>query len=455
MSDSDLNVDAGRARSTVGRLSAGSLSLPIGATLLALTVPGLLVLDLANGLLGEGQGIPALPVTPGELGRTVLLFAGAVTLLQLRGPFFLPLQRWVVALLGLGLLGPLTAFASTSDTAVFLHDIEKLFKALYGPLIIAIFLAIYLRYRVRFETVLTMISAWGAIASLNVVLFKYAGVGVATYGKWSSAFKGLFLAQNELGLGMTISLAASSYLALDRPRPRRFIVALATIVGMLILGTRTATLGSIVVPLIVLFTYRGDRVYRRAGRRRIIVGAGVILALVFAGNQLSQRLRTESYQAKKYQRLVSGEFTRVLLLAGAFQYAGERPLTADLIGDGAHRYESGVADALPFKEGRALAEVDWMDLYGAHGVLFTIALYAFYLWLLVRLIPIDRIHGKGAKWTLVLMTGIYLTHATLAGHALASPLPTGIIAPVLAYGWWASRAQRLAFQRRRTTTEVR
>ncbi len=103
------------------------------------------------------------------------------------------------------------------------------------------------------------------------------------------------------------------------------------------------------------------------------------------------------------------------------------------------------------KEGRALAEVDWMDLYGAHGIFFTVALYAFYLWLLIRLRQVERVYGKGAKWTLVLMAGIYVTHATLAGHAFASPIPTGTVAPVLAYGWWVSRTPRIAVRRQRAS----
>ena len=102
-------------RTTVGAKARCAESLAwksnsrVGETLVLLMIPGLLLLDLANGLIGAGKGIAGSLVTPGDLGRGVLLIVGLASVLTIRGRYLRDLQRWLLALSCLGLIGPASA----------------------------------------------------------------------------------------------------------------------------------------------------------------------------------------------------------------------------------------------------------------------------------------------------------------------------------------------------------
>lgn len=198
--------EAARSREFVGAGRRRSASL--GNLLIVATIPGLLAVDLANGLISQ-----SVPVSPGDAARGLLVLASGLMLLGGRGGTLARLRGWFLALLAVGLVGPaLSAFESARLPAV-LFDAEKLVKTLNIVLLIAFFSVLYSRLKVTPWFVCTAISGWGVLAAMSLVMFDVLGIGVGTYLDYSSAHKGLFLAQNDLGLGLVISAGVATFQA--------------------------------------------------------------------------------------------------------------------------------------------------------------------------------------------------------------------------------------------------
>lgn len=421
-----------------GSPAARTVKSRIGPILVLLTIPGVLLLDLGNGFLGEGQGIVGSSITPGDIGRSALLIAGLTAVLLARKRCFRNLKQWFFGLTCLGLLGPLFTVFRYGDTSGLAYDINELSKSLYGPALIVLFLAIFLQFRVRLWHVLSAISAWGLLAASCLILFAVFGLGSATYGQFAAAHKGLFIAQNDLGLGMAIALLVLTYQLLYQPRPVRLGAFVTMLGGMFILGTRVAMVSAVAIPLAVIFFIR-PRSPRRGyiWSRRVVLSGLLIFVVATGAYQEGKSLAGQSYQMQKFAQLSEGEFTRVALLAGAFRYVSERGTWAGLLGEGANRYQQGVARELGLPEDRGLAEIDWLDLYGAHGLVFVIVLYGFYGVCLIRCARARFGDAPRLPRLLAFAVGLYMLHATLAGHALWSPLPAGLVAPISSVGWLA------------------
>lgn len=430
-------------RTTVGAKARCAESLAwksnsrVGETLVLLMIPGLLLLDLANGLIGAGKGIAGSLVTPGDLGRGVLLIVGLASVLTIRGRYLRDLQRWLLALSCLGLIGPASALFGHGDLAGFAYDMEELCKTLYGPVLIVLFLLIFLRFRVRTWYLFSVICVWGALAGSCLIIFQSLGIGSGTYEQFSSAHKGLFIAQNDLGLGLAISLAISTYQLVYRPGLIRLCAFLVTIGGMFVLGTRVAIVGAVAIPLLVILVIRPKSSGVHSPLRRLAFGGFLIVIVTCIAYQEARSVEDQSYQLQKFTQLSEGEFTRVALLASAFSYTFEMGLWSSLFGEGANRYQRGVAGQLALPENKGLAEIDWLDLWGAQGLLFAIVLYSFYTLSLVHCAKARFSDAPTLRWLLGLVVGLYILHATLAGHAMWSPLPSGVVAPIAALGWLA------------------
>lgn len=220
------------------------------------------------------------------------------------------------------------------------------------------------------------------------------------------------------------------------------------LMGMMVLGTRTATIGAIVMPVLVFIALRSSlsAETRLTRARSLIVSIAGVVLIAVVGWSAVNTVRSEEYLLQRYQRLAAGQITRVVALEGAPTYLGDRdaPLTV-LFGEGADRYQKGMAASMRRPKEKYGAEIDWLDLYGAHGAVFSLLLYAFYAITMLRgsRARVDGLPGSGRL--IVVVLGVYLGHGFLAGHALSSPLPMGLVAPLLSMGWvrtWSSHEGR-------------
>lgn len=407
---------------------------------LLVLIPGLLSIDLVNGLLfppGRSGGATAasIPLSPGTLVRGVLILVALIIAARSKTAPLRPMKRGLSILLVLGCLGPLVGYSLDGSVHALIANLLALSKIVYAPAMVVLFAALFRRCAVSLEDVLAAIAYTGTFASLSIVIADVLGIGLATYEWQQAGSKGLFISQNELGLTMGIALFAGVQALLSTGRFRYGAASLLTIPGMLLLGTRAAALGAVAAPLGVL-AVNAPRFLRRHRARLIVIGAIVMATVSVGGIWEYQMVRSEQFQQRKFGALVSSDvvLVRALLLAGAFGYMVHRPKVLDVLGEGAVRYDAGVSRVLRMPQQGGGAEVDWADLIGAYGLLFAAALYTYYIRFLRKMRSLGRAYGSGVRWSVLMALGWFLAHSLIAGHALG-PMPAGTIAPLLAFTW--------------------
>ena len=408
-------------------------------------MPALLVVDWVNGIVGARLGFDDLPVSPGQMARgCVFLAATLIVLVHAR-------REWASTVRGVLLVGlalfPGFAYGLVSGGGA--DEIERVFKNLYCPMLVAGYVVLFQQYGVKWTQVLAAEAFMGALAGLSIVAFTTLGVGFATYGQHSTASSGLFTAQNDIGLTMSVTLFASLDLLFREKRLRWMITSACTVAGMLTVGTRTGTLAAFAIPGAVLWIYRAEMRTRRRLPMTIGLVVLMIAALGIAGVSQYQEITSQGYQVRKYSSLLEGEMPRAVLFAGAATYVAGRPAWQNVTGAGSVAFGKGTARALGLNKERRVAEIDWMDLLGEYGLIGVTMIYGYYFWFYKRLMRVRRQVSHAVAWLGFGMLSFFLLHATIAGHALESPLPGGAMAPILAFIWLTSRGGGAAVPARR------
>ena len=406
-----------------------------GMLILYALVPGMLLIDMVNGVTG-GATAANSALSPAEIARGGVLLACLLTLSRVRHPGLRRLQGWVLALGFLGSLGLLYAFFRGGDVHALKVNVAQLMKAIYGPILVILLVVQRRRWGLTTEELLDAVAWVAGLAGGSILLLSAAGLSNQTYLLQRVGEKGLFISQNDIGLAMGIGLAASSDLLFRTRRLRYVVLSLLGIVGMLMLGTRAAMAGAFVVPVAIVINYR-VRIFggpRRAFLGLLLVGA---LTLALAGAVLWEyrALRQEPFQQQKLQALADNPFVRGILVVAALDHVRQRPLVLDVIGEGSVAYGLGVSRQFGQSIEGTLAEVDWMDMYGAYGILFAVALYLFYVDSVRFAWRLPRMVGAVTARTVILALAWFLVHSAVAGHALAGTIPAGTLAPILALTW--------------------
>lgn len=406
-----------------------------GRVALLVMVPGVLLIDMINGVLGGAAALRGIP-SPAEAVRGAILLYGLITLARAIHPGLGRLQGWVVVLAVLGSLGLLRAFFDGGSTHELRVNVAQLMKTLYGPVLTLLLVVEIRRHHLSLSDLLDAVAWVAGLAGGSIVLLTLLGLGQQTYQLHDAGAKGLFIAQNDIGVAMGIGLVGCVDMLLRTARLRYIVLGALGMAGMLMLGTRAALAGAFLLPLAMLINYR-SRIF--GGRRRaflgILAGLSLILALAAAGAWEYRALRAETYQQQKLQALADNPFVRGVRVLAALDHVRQRPLLADVMGEGFLAYTLGVARNFGQNIEGVLAEVDWMDLYGAYGILFAIAIYLFYFESARLARGLRRRHDAAIARTALLAIGWFLLHSAVAGHALAGTIPAGTLAPMLALVW--------------------
>lgn len=453
MSDSSSLVD--RRLGTVG-----SLERLRGRVALYALVPGLLLIDVLNGALfppGVRGGAPtaAAQVSPGTLVRGFLTVLAVLLVILSRESALKPMRRAFLLLAVAGLAGPFVGLARGGSIHDLLANLMALSKILYAPGMVVVFSALVRRTGLNFQDVLSAIASAGALASLLLCVTDVLGVGTATYLLQHAGFKGLFISQNEIGLTMGLALFASVQLALSTRRLRYVLLVLATVPGMLLLGTRAAALGVFIAPILVLMVNTRRLLRGRSSVVHIALAVVMFVAVGVGGVWEANMLQNQQFEQGKFRAIVSQDvvLVRGYLVIGAVRYIATRPATVNVLGEGSVRYEHGVAAILRLPYASKAAEVDWLDILGAYGIVFVCLLYAYYgrfFWLSRH---VADLYGRPIRLTVVLMLGWMLAHSIVAGHAVG-PMPAGTLAPLLAYVWLHREADALASRQSRSASQA-
>jgi hypothetical protein len=416
-----------------------AVGFPRGRLALLGLIPGLIVVDIVNGVMGGGGALTGLP-SPAEVVRGGILLWALVVTLRVVNPALRRLQLWVISLAVLGSAGLTVTYFQTGSFQDLFGNVSQLSKVLYGPALVLLLVVLIRRYRIDTLEVVDAVAWVAGVAGASIVALEVTGLGRSTYGAYEVGGKGLFISQNDIGVAMGIGLIAAVHLMFRIRRRRYAVVSALGFIGMLVLGTRAAMLAAFLIPLVMLLFHRSSLI---AGRRRLFAGVfvlmGVLAGLAVAGAWQYQNLQAERFQQVKLQRLADNPFVRGIRVIAAVRYVSQRPAFAGIAGEGMVSYGRGVARELQVNADYVLAEVDWMDMFGAYGILFALAIHVYYFAFLVRTRGLRENGGRAFQYTAAFAISWFLLHSMIAGHAMGGTIPAGTLAPLLSVIWVESR----------------
>lgn len=397
-------------------------------------IPGMVLLDSTTGLLQAGGGV-GVAGSPGQLARGALLAVSLLALVVVKG--FAVLRVYVVVLWLLGLAGIVFGLLDGEGRLTF--DLLMVSRELYGPSVALLFALIIWRGGFSARQVFSYVSLYGAGAGAIILVLALAGVGLYSYGDYSEASSGFFSASNDIGLAMLIGLSPAFYLFVVERSVSHGLMSLVIVAGLLVLGTRTGLLGSILVPGSVLVFVAPIVFSRRRWVTASVVGAICVIGVTAVTAFQIQRMQRDPYNAARFAMLLSADYGRVSLMRDATESLANRSVTELLLGRGAsaHRWPGPGRPGDP--EADLLAEVDWIDIAGTQGIIYAILIHGFYLLVLVH--P-RRARGNLYNVPIGVAIVVFLGHSALAGHALTSPTAAGALAPLLALSFVFVRRKR-------------
>lgn len=276
----------------------------------------------------------------------------------------------------------------------------------------------------RKSLLLKYVSLYGFCLSILILVPFSFGFGQPTYFEGAYGNKGLFSAQNDVGISLAISFVISSYIAIHKNSTRHYIAMAAIAGSMLILGTRLGIIASLSFPVLMLLKLK-------LSKKTLIVGVVTLISISTIGGFITSALSFGQYELSKFENLSFGDKGRFFLMQGALDHFEQRGVIAHLFGDGIYGYLNEVYKNLSFMgiSGNLRAvEMDIIDVFGQFGLLYLIAVYYFLINLALRLskklISGNNFYIRSLLFAVILI----LFHSALVGHTLNNPL----LAPVLA-----------------------
>lgn len=416
------------------KLVRKQLNLPL---LLAIIFPGLYLCDLLYGALITYSF--TIAISPGQAFRGGFLLIAGLTfgsmLLERRDPYV-----WFLSMLLAAIAPSILFFSNTIE--LLLYEISTAARVLYGPFMILLIREIIRTYQPPAKQVIVYFAAAGHLLCLSLLLFSALKLGDPTYGPWAFGFKGLFFAQNDIGLAATLGISAAAYLSVWKPGLPNFILLLASMAGLAALGTRTAMAAPALVAISISFVslYAGPENWNTS-RKKVSLSVCILVMSGLAVSTTSFLIATgglgdkgSDYQASKIERTLGGELGRKRLMEVGLKSIKDRPAHQAITGEGAYSYRMKAFAENPYaKEGdQTIAEMDWLDLFAQYGLIFTVMVYGLYGYLLMKAILEFLCSRSALSGLLATMLGMYLCHSVIAGHALISPIVSTIPAGVAA-----------------------
>lgn len=411
-------------------------SINIPALFLVLLLPGLYLSDVLYGVFNY-IGIKT-SISPGTVIRGgVFVLALVIIIFHYRK---LPL-KWSAILFALFMLpipGMIISIIDNMSLSTVFLEFQSIAKILFGPVMICLFTLIIRKWNVPYDMVMKNIEYSFYLLGISLLLMQSLDIGEKTYGDFASGSKGVFGPQNDISLSLGLAMVVTVYRNIIQFGIIRFILMAFSIFGFVGIGTRTSLLLTIAIPIVVvimLLFSRSDQWKRRHRVRLLVLIAPLFMVVIsYAGYYTYQQLSQYNYQVAKYEVLSSGSHPREELLNLGWKHLNYRDIIVNVFGVGASNYRQDIYQYFDAEKEhkKRMVEVDWMDLYGQYGLLFTLFLHAVVLSILARamwfwLAHRDPLYGVGA-----IALGVYLGHSVLAGHALTSPIPSGLVAAICA-----------------------
>ena len=360
----------------------------------------------------------ALLLSGYSLSLSVLFKGGILALCLLRLCGGIP-KRWAPWLAVGGLLTALSLLIPCIgfDFHVLLHNASLVSKCYVAFAVIAVYHLFLLEdRRLTCSWVRRIFSFYCWFFPLSIIVPAILGVGFSTY-VYGVGFKGFYFAGNDISIVLAVLTAISVDTFVRKCTLSHAICALAGLLSLLLLSTKTCLLMAVVIVAVYLFRSRG--IGFKIGAAAVIAVLGLIVYYVFQ-DEIRSLYDSLLYKYHWYQE--QGGTVISFLSSGrdhkfmeAFRKSyREEPLRVLLFGTGAWQQLN-----LPMYHG--LIEMDFFDLLIWHGVLLTAYITAGCTELYRQ---VRRQTGFVLKFSWWMMTAF----GFWVGHVLFSPMANLLLA---------------------------
>ena len=303
-------------------------------------------------------------------------------------------------------------------------EISKLSKYLYVYFLFAFF---YIHWQqLSYKQLLNYISNYATIIAIVLILCYTFNFGISSYGAGNYGWgtQGLFIAGNDLGLTLVLSLIMSCLLYV-KFEPTILLLSKIVIIaiGSVLIGTRTCF---IMIPLIMISFI----IYLAMGggkKRRYVLSFFLIVLLVYFVPRFVVSIY-EQFDTYAMNRLTleSLENARTSFTEPAKQYIASFSGPSYIIGNGYTLYLRWIGADIGIES--KSAEADIYDVIGPYGYVFGTVFLLFYI--SCFLTSIASYFKKKGRDELIYMFAIFVFTgiSILSGHALNNVL----VAPIFA-----------------------
>jgi hypothetical protein len=407
---------------------------PITAILLIL-LPGLFLADILHGLL-LFNGM-TMPVSLLSVVRGAVLLA-AVLLIILNRESLPPKYLYLIALLLMfAVPGVATSLFRYEVSYDLFYEARELSKVLYGPILVLMYFVLIHKLRISTTRLLLFIEYTAYFVGVSLLVMQVLGIGYSE-GQGSIWAKGFFSSQNDISLALALLLCVAVFNNITTPGVIRFVLLILSLVGLALIGQRVALASVVLIPIAVITVLLYGKSPGWSGDRKkkflsIVIPLSVI-TLIITGYLGYKNIDTFIRPITKIKANIEGHGQRFELYKIGKDQLRDRSNVEKVFGEGATSYQKWIYKRYGYQPpgGYRLVEMDWMDLYGAYGLAFVILIYGILLYVWIRLL-IDFVRYRiPVSGLIFLMVSLYALNSLVVGHALTGPMPTSVIAPVIA-----------------------
>ena len=285
------------------------------------------------------------------------------------------------------------------------------------------------------DLLLRGLAHYGWVFGVFVIFSFITGIGLLSYGDHAFGVKSFYVAGNDIGLTALMSLIvqfAMLYRQFNWPRLGGIVL---TLIGLLLLGTKTSWAGSVLVVgffLVAFLFFKPVHGKKGLSAKVVVFSFGAVIA---AGTVQFIHTNYEQlqFQLNQFAQIAAGKSPRAELVRvtdDVFSGAEDKAVYSGL----GQRFYRGVSEGYYQTYQKSdpttvekYVEADWHDLRGAYGIPF--ATFVFLLhWALLGILLWRWLLSPDILLSayLVILT-LFNAHAFLAGHAYMSSQVGGFV----------------------------
>lgn len=397
-----------------------SFNINTGKLLLFLMIAFPVVIDLLNGFITFFIG---LDFSIGVLYRGLIFLCSLPVFILQKDKIW---KLYVVIITGLWTLSCI--IWAGSGILQISKELMLFIKMLYPFIILPLLFYIIKKYAINIEYVISCSVTYCAIAGASIIFSLVTGLGIEfSASKYSFGAKSFFVAQNDIGLSMLIGYTLSLYLFFRKFSFRYFVSTILIMAGLIGLSTRTGIMGALGVFIFLMFAimFYGKKSINVGYFTKVIIFSFFAVAVAIGTVKVIHLVSEYEYMLTKFQALTY-EHPRQNLTQAAHNRIEGRHWIYNLFGEGMTHFKHEVGNRLigafdVSEEGQPV-EVDYLDLMGNYGLIMTLIILMFPLYLFFKILFDFFLNRTFRDLIFLICISLFLVHSTLAGHAIISPL---------------------------------